>query len=225
MSFLERKEHINPLIALLCGVMILVVGLVFARTYAVSYFLIGAYILLIAFGYYKSCLRIIPAFIVLSAIFFVAFYYGKNSLLAGVTMVNRLAAIFIGLIPGMNIEPICLTRSLNQLKTPRAITLGMLITISFMPLLREEINRIREAMKTRGAGNILNPKVLYRAFIVPFIIRLVNISDTLALSIETRGFSLESNNATTYKKETINIVDVALVSLIVVGIVLLVVLK
>ncbi len=225
MAFFKKKEHINPLMAMFVGVTILIVGLIFAKTYAASYFLSGAYVLLIGFGYYKSCIRILPAFIILSAIFFLAFYYGKNSLIAGVTMVNRLGAIFVGLIPGMNIEPICMTRSLNQLKVPRAITLGMLITISFMPLLREEIARIREAMKTRGAGNILNPKVFYRAFIIPFVIRLVNISDTLALSIETRGFSIESNNATTYKKETINVVDVTLLLLVIVGVVLLAVFK
>ena len=81
-----------------------------------------------------------------------------------------------------------MTRSLSQVHTPRSVTLGMLIAMSFVPMLREEIRRVREAMRTRGAGSLLSPKVLYRALLVPFAARLVNISDTLALSVETRGF-------------------------------------
>ena len=210
---------------MLAGMIILVSGLVLAKTYAASYFLAASFIVLSIFGYYKSCFKIIPMFVIIAGIFFVVFYFGKNSLHAGVTMVNRLGAIFLGLIPGANVEPVNMTRALNQIKVPRTITLGMLITISFMPLLRVEIKRVREAMKTRGVVNVLNPKALYRAFIVPFVIRLINISDTLSLSIETRGFSLDSSNATVYKKETINYLDVALLVLFIVGVVLMVVLK
>ena len=46
----------------------------------------------------------------------------------------------------------------------------------------------------------MNPKIFYRAFLVPFVMRLVNISDTLSLSVETRGFSLEKVPYTVYKK-------------------------
>ena len=36
----------------------------------------------------------------------------------------------------------------------------------------------------------------------------MDISDTLALSIETRGFTLGKSKYTVYKKEVVNIVDV-----------------
>ena len=94
-----------------------------------------------------------------------------------------------------------MTRALSQVHTPRAVTLGMLIAMSFVPMLRGEIARVREAMKTRGAGSLWNLKIFYRAFLVPFAMRLVNISDTLALSVETRGFALGKVPYTIYKKE------------------------
>ena len=72
----------------------------------------------------------------------------------------------------------------------------MMITLSFFPLLRDEVRQVREAMKTRGAGSILSPKIFYRAFLIPLVTRLVNISDTLALSVETRGFT--TGSAATY---------------------------
>ena len=72
-------------------------------------------------------------------------------------------------------------------------------------------------MKTRGAGSILNPKIFYRAFLVPFVMRLVNISDTLSLSVETRGFSLEKVPYTVYKKEKICISDIIFILGLVAG--------
>ena len=113
-----------------------------------------------------------------------------------------------------------MTRNLSQLHMPRGITLGMLITMSFIPVLRGEIKRVREAMKTRGAGSILNPKIFYRAFLIPLVTRLVDISDTLALSIETRGFTLGKCKYTVYKKEVVNVFDVLYLLGLIAGVVL-----
>ena len=104
-------------------------------------------------------------------------------------------------LPGMATEPVRMTRALSQMRAPRSATLGILIAMSFMPLLKTEIKRVREAMKTRNAGSVLNPPVFYRAFLVPFAMRLVSVSDTLALSVETRGFTIGKEPYTIYKKE------------------------
>ena len=123
-------------------------------------------------------------------------------------MANRFASVFLAAALGMSVEPADMTRNLSTLKMPRGVTLGMLIAASFPPVLGAEIKRVREAMKTRGAGSVLNPKIFYRAFLVPFVMRLVNISDTLSLSVETRGFSLEKVPYTVYKKEIVCLSDV-----------------
>ena len=65
---------------------------------------------------------------------------------------------------------------------------------------------------------------LYRAFLVPFVMRLVNISDTLALSVETRGFALGKVRYTIYKKENLAISDIVYVLGLIAGAVLVVVL-
>lgn len=42
------------------------------------------------------------------------------------------------------------------------ITLGMMITLTFFPLLGGEVRQVREAMKTRGAGTCIPlPFILY----------------------------------------------------------------
>lgn len=209
MMFLKYKKNFYPLFAIISSLLIMVFGLVSARSINGSYFLIGAFVWLIVFGCYKQCLKVLPLFIVLGGVFaLIAYFTSHKNPLAALAMANRFGAVFLAIVPGMSIQAVAMTRNLSALHTPRGITLGMLIVMSFIPVLTTEIKRVREAMKTRGAGSLLNPKIFYRALLIPLVTRLVDISDTLALSIETRGFTLEKGNYTVYKKEDVNIYDV-----------------
>lgn len=209
MIFLKYKKNFYPLFAVLSALLIMVFGLVSARSINGSYFLIGAFAWLIIFGCYKQCLKVLPMFIVFGGFFaLIAYFTSDKNPVSALAMANRFGAVFLAIVPGMSIQAVAMTRNLSALHTPRGITLGMLIVMSFIPVLTTEIKRVREAMKTRGAGSLLNPKIFYRALLIPLVTRLVDISDTLALSIETRGFTLENGNYTVYKKENINIYDV-----------------
>ena len=110
-----------------------------------------------------------------------------------------LLALCVAAIPGLGLAPVCLVRGFSCMRLPRVLTLAMLITFTFFPLLRAEVRQTREAMRTRGAGGLLNPAILYRAFLIPLMVRLVNLSDTLALSVETRGFTTEATPYTVYR--------------------------
>ena len=213
MSFWSFKKKIYPLLVFVVSIFFIVFGLVMARNENFIWFLLGAYVWLFIFGCKKGCLHMIFPFIVAGGIFGVIAYfaYGRD-FTAALAMVNRFGAVFLAIALGMSIEPIDMTRNLSTLKMPRGVTLGMLIATSFPPVLGAEIKRVREAMKTRGAGSVLNPKIFYRAFLVPFVMRLVNISDTLSLSVETRGFSLEKVPYTVYKKEIVCLSDVLFIS-------------
>ena len=225
MSFFRYKKNLYPLFAIASSLMIMVFGLVMARSAVCSYFLLGAFVWLCLFGCWKQCLKALPAFIIVGGIFtLIAYIAADQGTDAALAMANRFGSVFLALVPGMSIQAVAMTRNLSQLHTPRAITLGMLITMSFVPVLRAEIKRVREAIKTRGAVSILNPKIFYRAFLIPLVTRLVDISDTLALSIETRGFTLGNSKYTVYKKETINIFDVLYLLGLIAGVVLAMVL-
>lgn len=224
MSFFKYKKNLYPLFAVASGILVLVFGLVAAKTTACTYFLIGAFAWLLLFGCYRAAFKALPVFVVVGGIFALVAYYssGRNAFSA-LAMANRFGAVFLALVPGMSIQPVQMTRNLSQLHMPRTVTLGMLITMSFVPVLKAEISRVREAMKTRGAGSMLSPKIFYRAFLIPLVTRLVDISDTLALSIETRGFTLGKCNYTVYKKERVNLFDVLYLLGLVCGVVLAVV--
>ncbi|MDE7083402.1 MAG: energy-coupling factor transporter transmembrane protein EcfT [Clostridia bacterium] len=225
MSFIKYKSKLYPLIAVASALLILVFGLVTAKTVVCSYFLLAAYLWLFLFGCWKQCLKVLPVYIIFGGIFtLIAYFAAGRDFNAALAMANRFGAVFIAIIPGMSIGAVAMTRNLSQLRTPRGITLGMLITTSFVPVLKGEIRRVREAMKTRGAGSVLNPKIFYRAFLIPLVTRLVDISDTLALSIETRGFTLGKRRYTVYKKEVVNIFDLLYLAGLITGVVLAVVL-
>ena len=155
--------------------------------------------MLLCFGYWKACLAVLSVAAVFTALFGgLTYAFSDNSDLA-LAMVSRILSVCAAVIPGLGLAPVKLMRNLSQLRAPRAITLGMMIALSFFPLLAKEVRQVREAMRTRGAGSPVNPKIFYRAFMVPFVMRLVNISDTLALSVETRGFTTKKARYTIYK--------------------------
>ena len=208
MSFFRFKQNLYPVLALLSSIFIIVFGLIMARSVSCSYFLLAALVWLMLFGCYKAVFHAIPLFLIVGGLFAcIAYFSSGRDTMSALAMANRFGAVFLAIMPGMSIEAVRMTRNLSQLHTPRAITLGMLIAMSFVPVLKGEIKRVREAMKTRGAGSILSPKIFYRAFLIPLVTRLVDISDTLALSIETRGFTLEKAKYTVYKGEVICISD------------------
>lgn len=209
MKFWSFKKKIYPVFVFIASLFLIVFGLSMAKSIKCSYFLLGCFLWLMIFGCTKDCLRVLPVFIIVAGLFsLIAYFAYKKDFSASIAMANRIASIFLAAALGMSVEPSRLTRNLSTLKMPRGIILGMLIASSFPHFLKEEIRRVREAMKTRGAGSVLRPKIFYRAFLVPFVMRLVNISDTLSLSVETRGFSLEKRSYTVYKRENVCLSDV-----------------
>lgn len=223
MKFFKLKENIYPIFSIIASLFTIVFGLCMAKSIKGSYFLIALFIWLLIFGLYKSLIRMTISFIIIGGIFsFIAYFaYGKD-LNASMAMANRFGSIFLGLAISMSVEPSKMIRALSTIKMPRALILGALIVTSFPKVLQGEVKRVLEAMKVRGANNILNIKVFYRAFLIPFITRIVNISDTLSLSIETRGFSLRGNKYSVYNNELINIYDLIFLVGIVISAVLVV---
>ena len=225
MTFFKFKARLYPLVAVAASLFVIVFGLVAAREANTSYYLLGVLAWVSLFGCVKSCLKLLPAFVVFGGAFAgIAYASAGGDVEAAISMLNRFGALFLGVALSMSVEAVRMTRALSQVRTPRALTLGMLIAMSFVPMLKGEIGRVREAMKTRGAGSVLDPKIFYRAFLVPFVMRLVNISDTLALSVETRGFTLGGGLYSIYKKEYPALSDVLFVIGLAVGAALTVVL-
>ena len=218
------KRPIYPVIGLVSSIVILVFGLITAKSAACIWFLSGMWMLFLAFGYWRSCLAVLPAAALLCAVLAGITYAISKDVQATYAAVNRILAICVAVVPGLALPPIDLVRNFSTLRVPRVITLGMMITLTFFPLLGGEVRQVREAMKTRGACSFFSPQIFYRAFLIPLVMRLVNISDTLALSVETRGFTKEATDCSVYKTVNLRPVDLLFFLLVLTGAVLAVVL-
>jgi len=183
------------------ALLILMIGLFLSNNpLLLALFLLALCLLYATFGYgliLTKCLLIfIPIGILTGAISIL----WKNDWLTGLASLERVIIMALSVIPLITTAPINLTRSMAQLKFPKFITLGILVTIRFVPILIGEIRRIREAMQTRGV-NIAwyNITSYYRAFLIPFMIQLINISEILAISVETRAFTMTNKPTSIYK--------------------------
>lgn len=202
------KKKIHPIISILSTLLIMIIGLLFVNNIYTLYYALAIYLLCFILGMYKNALRmLIPATLFIS-IFVLIIYLTTKDLDMMLRMTTRFVIIFVSLIPASSIYIVDFTTSLNELHFPRFISLGLMITFSFIPILGTEMKRIREAMRSRGITNILNIRIIYRAFLIPLMTRIIDISDTLSLSIEARGFKINDNNYSIYKPVRINIIDI-----------------
>ncbi|MCM1044245.1 MAG: energy-coupling factor transporter transmembrane protein EcfT [Candidatus Gastranaerophilales bacterium] len=190
---LRAKHQLYPLIGILSAVVIMVCGLISAKSDFCLFYLAAVWFLLFVCGYWRSCIAVIPVAVAMCVLLAGITYLISGDIFQTLAAVNRILAVCIAVIPGLGMNPVNLVRNFSALKMPRILTLGMMITLNFFPLLGLEVSRVREAMKTRSAGSLLQPQVFYRAFLLPLVVRLVNIADTLSLSVETRGFSTEKD--------------------------------
>lgn len=214
---LLNRRALYPLLGVAAAVCVLVCGLLAAKGGKGLWYLCGVWLLFLCFGYWRACLAVLPAAAVLCAVLAGITWGISHDTVQTLAAVNRILAVCIAVIPGLAMAPIALVRCLTKLRLPRLLTLAMMITLSFFPLLSAEVRQVREAMKTRGAGSLLTPTIFYRAFLIPLMMRLLNISDTLALSVETRGFSTDRNDCSVYRTQALRPADALFVLLLLAG--------
>lgn len=194
MEKLQVKNSLYPLVCIVSSILLLITGLLYAKDPIFPIFIICVCILYSCFGLLVPTLKCLGIFIPVGLIFSLFSLLLTKNYTSAIQIGCRVLLIGVSSVPMVTLPPIQLTRCLTQLGFPRTITLGMLIAIRFVPVIGGEVRRVRQAMHTRGAS-----ASFYRAFVVPVMVRLISISDTLALSLETRAFDLDSKESTVYE--------------------------
>lgn len=208
MESMYVKNPIYPILGILASTLIFFVGLLISKDIALIYFLLALTVLYIIFGFKKVLFKTIPIFLIIGAVIGLGAYLSSGKYMSGIQTTGRIVLLAYSSVITISFPPINLTRNLVQLKCPRIITLGMLATIRFVPILITESKQIREAMKTRGVNvKWYNLSCLYRAFIIPFMMRIISMSDTMAISVETRGFDLNDKSTNVYKEVNFTLRD------------------
>lgn len=95
------KRPIYPVIGLVSSIVILVFGLITAKSVACIWFLSGMWVLFLAFGYWRSCLAVLPAAALLCAVLAGITYAISKDVQATYAAVNRILAICVAVVPGL----------------------------------------------------------------------------------------------------------------------------
>lgn len=195
---LRSEKKIYPLFCILQSLLTFFIGLALVRQTWFWAYLAVLLLIHFFFGYAYTILRVIPVFVLVAAsVGLVSLAYAEplQALQAG----YRVLLIGVSAIPSLSMSAMDLVRNFNQIKVPRWLTLGFLIALRFTRIMASEVRRIRNAIRLRGASAAwYRPSVAYRAFILPLVVRIMNISDLLAVSLETRGFRMDGET-TQYK--------------------------
>lgn len=65
MAFFKYKSNLYPLFAIASALLIMIFGLIMAKTVACSYFLIGAFVWLLLFGCCRQAIKTLPLFVII----------------------------------------------------------------------------------------------------------------------------------------------------------------
>lgn len=163
-AFSVRKP-LYPLIAFVSSLCMLVCGMLFSKSLWAFAFADVLFVLYCCFGLFRGAWKMSAAMLAFGLVIGgLAFITNRNFDAFWQTVVR---ALLLGIcaVPMITLPPADLMRCMNQLHCPRIITLGMLVTLRFIPILVTEIRRIWEAMKVRGANvKWYRLDCLYRAF-------------------------------------------------------------
>ncbi len=184
------RSALHPLAALGLAVVFLSLGLAVRPAEVMSLYLAGMSVLILVLGYRRPWLGVLKFVFPAGAVVGLITWLVTGDRISLVLVLERfyLFGVTTSLVAAM--DPGDLSRALNRVRCPRRVSLGFLITVRFIPVLKAEMDRIREAVRVRGLRlSWKRPGQAHRVLLLPLVVRLIHISDTLALSLETRAFS------------------------------------
>ena len=167
-------------------------GLLIVHSVAIYIYIATLAVAFVFFGLWRNLLLVMAMFIPLSLIsMLLSLPFGTVE--QAIQGAIRMFLLGLSAVPTSAIVHIDFTRSINKLGCPKWLSLGLLISLKFVGIIRNEMGQIRMAMRVRGMKYYwYHPSVIYRGFIMPLLMRLMSISDMLTLSLETRAYSIHS---------------------------------
>lgn len=82
-------------------------------------------------------------------------------------------------------------RALDKARLPWTLRVGLLITMRFIPVLKEDMTKIIQSFSLRVDRRTCSLGLLYRGVLVPFLFRMMSLSDQIAMNLQMRGFGPE----------------------------------
>lgn len=146
----------------------------------------------------SRCLRRALFFLFLLAAFSIVsvvlvYFTGIGSVFEyGKFFVRIFSVVCIGLVFSFTTPPSRFARALEKLRFPRSVIFTLTLVLRFIPVFIGEVKDLMDSLKVRGISlglrSILRrPRLIFRALVIPLMIRIMKIADDLASAMEARG--------------------------------------
>lgn len=226
MGMFQAKRSLYPLLCLASTVCFLIGGMLMAGRLRFPLFLAEVCVFYLLFGYWKPLFASVFMFIPVSLFFVLLSCLINRDFSVAFSMGTRVFMVGICAVPALGMPQIRLIRNHESDSLPAHAHARYADRRPLRTRCRERGAPDPGSMKTRGVrASLLNFSCFYRALLIPLIMRLINISDTLSLSLETRGFELENTPVTIYELVNFTVRDgvylVGMLALIILNLVLL----
>ena len=103
-------------------------------------------------------------------------------------------------------------RALHKARLPWMLRMGLLITMRFIPVLKEDMNKIKQSFSLRIDTGQRNLGITYRGMIIPFLFRMMSLYDQITMNLQLRGFGPDQQQ-TSYRDVPWGMGDIAFVLL------------
>jgi energy-coupling factor transport system permease protein len=99
-----------------------------------------------------------------------------------------------GMLFAFTTSPNHLSLALQKMRFPASLSFTLTVTLRYIPTLANEAEAIFNALRLRGVylsnwDVIRKPSYLYRGMIIPLFIRILKLSDEIAIAAESRAFN------------------------------------
>lgn len=184
--------NLDPRVKLLLGVLVSSVVFLLHSQMADLLLFAGAGIMLVLHRMYRISLRFAVAYALLAGVAtllattHIAIFVLFQSFI--VILLKFFPIAMFALLLVQTIEVGDFITALGRLKFPAAITIGLAVTIRFIPSFYEEFGHIRNAMRLRGIESpFRRPMRTLECYLVPLLMRCVKISEELSMAAMTKG--------------------------------------
>jgi energy-coupling factor transport system permease protein len=206
-------KGMNPIIKFVLTIIIIVFS-IWTNTLTGQVLNLGFLLLMFAvWGLLPGFIRLVPIMLLfLIPVFLISVICGSTLQAAGVSSIRIVFMFLCYVLFCGSTCPSMLTRSLNTVGVSSYVSIGILITLRFIPVLMNEMQKIKDSFDMRLNGQKRGFKVWYRGMIIPFVFRMSSLSDNLSLALHMKGFGTAA--PTVYKPVGIKAADLIFLSII-----------
>lgn len=193
----ERIRKFDPRTLFIINIVFCITVFVVSSKLANHLCLSISFILMLIVGMYKKSMKYLFFYGTIAILDFLAINYNLGRIQIFISLIFYILCKFIPIfmiasILVNNIKTNEIITSLEKMKIPKGIMLSIVVSLRFVPTIKEEVGYIKESMSMRGIeispkNLIKKPMITLEYSIIPLLFRSLKIAEELTATALTRG--------------------------------------